>query len=106
LVSARFFFHPDHRVGSKIISNTMSCCGKKTEAWRASLPTPDNSPAPAVAEVAAPRMFEYTGHKKLSVWGVVTGTRYFFDGPGSRVAVQAADAAAMGAVPALRRVRE
>jgi hypothetical protein len=63
--------------------------------------------APA-ASAGPPRqarpVFEYVGRTSLTAVGAVTGTRYRFDRPGARVAVEPADKPSLAAVPLLRRV--
>lgn len=49
-------------------------------------------------------LFEYVGRTGMTVVGPATGTRYRFDRPGARLAVDPRDHAAMAAVPHLRRV--
>jgi len=48
--------------------------------------------------------FEYAGKTGMTVQGPVTGKRYRFDKPGSRVLVDPRDSPSLSAVPHLRRV--
>jgi hypothetical protein len=48
--------------------------------------------------------FEYVGKTGMTVTGPVSGRRYRFDHPGSRVAVEPADKPSLAALPQLRRV--
>jgi len=59
-----------------------------------------------VGEAARPTglAFEYFGKTGLVVAGAVTGRRYRFDRPGSRLEVDPRDVASVAAVPVLRRV--
>ena len=49
-------------------------------------------------------VFEYVGPTQLVVIGPVSGRRYLFDRPGSRVAVDPVDRPGVGRVPNLRLV--
>ena len=49
-------------------------------------------------------LFEYCGSTALTAMGPVTGRSYRFERPRARVAVDARDAAAIAAVPNLRRI--
>ncbi|HEX6745796.1 MAG TPA: hypothetical protein VF092_00675 [Longimicrobium sp.] len=87
----------------------MSCCGGNRRA-AASPPratTREGGAAPEAVRIvaAAPESvaFEYTGGSALSAVGPFTGRRYRFAAPGAVVAVDRRDAAALAAVPNLRR---
>jgi hypothetical protein len=83
----------------------MSCCGRQREQFQGTgqIPPRGNNrrsqplPRPAVR-------FEYVGTTGLTVQGPVTGKRYRFDNPGSRLLIDPQDAPSMAAVPHLRRV--
>ena len=77
----------------------MSCCGSQ----RAQFSRMDQSHPPAEDRLQTPR-FEYMGTTGMTVVGPVTGRRYRFQGHGSRIPIDPRDAAAMVAVPHLRRV--
>lgn len=90
----------------------MSCCGnKRAQFYRATLERPayDHAQAtmPAQVRPAAPMpvLFEYLGASGVSAIGPVTRRLYRFDGPRSRVAIDARDAPSIARVPSLRRVR-
>jgi len=51
-----------------------------------------------------PVLFEYTGRTALTVTGSVTKRIYRFSFPGNVVSVDFSDAAAMMAVPVLRKI--
>jgi hypothetical protein len=48
--------------------------------------------------------YRYVGESRLIVEGPLTGRRYFFDRPGTELAVDARDADSLAGVPVLRRV--
>ena len=83
----------------------MSCCGKQREQFLGTSQVPPRGndrqrqplPQPAIR-------FEYVGATGLTVLGPVTGKRYRFDKPGSRLLVDLRDAPSMASVPHLRRV--
>ena len=50
-------------------------------------------------------MFQYTGSGSLTVFGRVTGVRYYFPGPGARVRVDARDAPALEITRGLEPVK-
>ena len=81
----------------------MSCCGRQRNQFQGtSQPPPrvinrQRQPQPEIR-------FEYMGATGMTVVGPVTGKRYRFDNPGSRVSVDPRDAPSMAAVPHLRRV--
>ncbi|MBS1747680.1 MAG: hypothetical protein JST21_16070 [Bacteroidetes bacterium] len=55
-------------------------------------------------EKRSPVMFEYTGNTALSVIGSITRKYYRFHYPGNKLLIEASDAAAMMAIPVLKRV--
>lgn len=79
----------------------MSCCGQRMSGIMFG-----HTARRADSSVAAPEIFEYTGHTSLNVIGPVSGVRYFFARQGARAAVDARDAAALLGVPVLRRVNQ
>jgi hypothetical protein len=84
----------------------MPCCGnRRGNAASVSIPSPERRPGPvAAAPSARPAVtFEYTGKTALAVVGPITRVTYRFPAPGARVPVDARDAAAVGAVPHVRR---
>jgi hypothetical protein len=72
----------------------MSCCGR-------SKMTPVKRPVPGKLTLVT---FEYAGVAPLTLFGRATGIRYHFPGPGSRVRVDARDAAALDVIVGLGRV--
>ena len=89
----------------------MGCCGRGSLARIGPAPARGSAralrPAPA-ASSAPPRqarlVYVYVGKTALTAVGAVTGTRYRFDRPGARVAIEPADKPSIAAVPLLRRV--
>ena len=81
----------------------MSCCGRQREQFQGT-----SQPPPRIINrqpLPQPEIrFEYVGATGLTVVGPVTGKRYRFDNPGSRVSVDPRDAPSMAAVPHLRRI--
>lgn len=75
----------------------MSCCGSQRVQYSMARPAEVRQEPPAVR-------FEYVGSTGLSAVGLVTGKRYRFDGPGSRVLVDPRDVPSLAAVPRLRRI--
>ena len=81
----------------------MSCCGRQRTQFQGTGQSPPRvddrrrQPLPAIR-------FEYVGATGLTVPGPVTGKRYRFDNPGSRLLVDPQDAPSLAAVPHLRRV--
>lgn len=85
----------------------MSCCGGKRRQFPAATPptkmktTPPYRPsAPPLSEEVT---FEYTGQTALTVRGPLTGRAYRFAYPGAQVSVDKREAAALTAVPHLKR---
>lgn len=83
----------------------MSCCGSQRQFLGISQISPrrgtdrQRQPLPQAAV-----RFEYVGSTGLTAVGPVTGKRYRFDRPGSRVLVDPRDAPSLAAVPHLRRI--
>ena len=78
----------------------MSCCGSQRQfLGSAQVPDRRRQPLPQAAI-----RFEYVGSTGLTTVGPVTGRRYRFDKPGSRVLVDPRDAPSLAAVPFLRRI--
>ena len=87
----------------------MSCCGDRRKQFQGTAPNrrPDSLGAARVAAVPERQFnvcFEYVGQTGLTVIGAVTGRRYRFDRPGSRVIVDARDRPSLAAVPNIRQV--
>ncbi len=88
----------------------MSCCGERRQL----LARPSSAGRrPGGAEGGTPHpdanryscaYFENVGETELTVVGQISGRRYRFDRPGSRVAVDPADKPSLLAVPQLRWV--
>lgn len=88
----------------------MSCCGKsraqagqptgRTVAMRVQPKLSVATTAPPFGTVA----FEYTGDSRLTVIGLVTRTRYEFQGHGSRLNVDRRDSNSLSTLPTLQRV--
>lgn len=51
-------------------------------------------------------MFEYQGHGPLTIYGRVTGSRYYFPGPAARVPVDGRDAPYLEVIRGLATVGE
>ncbi len=87
----------------------MSCCGGKRRQFPAatrSIPTrtsPTASTRQTAPSITEEVMFEYTGQTALTVRGPLTGRSYRFAYPGAQVFVDKREAAALTAVPHLRR---
>jgi hypothetical protein len=85
----------------------MSCCGKHRAAGGSvppRLPTATTTSSTVRLARQTSVFFEYVGRTGLTVVGPVSGRRYRFDAPGSRVPVDPADKPSLAAVPALRQV--
>jgi hypothetical protein len=79
------------------------CCGKGKARPRditivPALPRPDRPTGHGTPT------FEYIGRTALTVFGPISGAPYRFPGPGSRLAVDPRDRAALSAVPVLKFV--
>jgi len=57
------------------------------------------------SRASGPTLFENTGRGPLTLFGRVTGVRYFFPGPGARVRVDARDAPAFEVVQGVAVVK-
>lgn len=82
------------------------CCGNRRKSTVASLPQrveQRSGPLPQAEPARPPISFEYTGQTSLAVIGPFTRATYRFSAPGARVPVDARDAAAVAAVPHVRR---
>jgi len=79
----------------------MTCCGEKREQLRTQTLHQRANESNAVNGRV---VFEYTGGASAVVKGAVTGRGYAFLGYGSRVAVDARDAASLAGLPYLQRV--
>ena len=89
----------------------MSCCGQQ----RLRLGEKNSKQEPAGFSPTAPWAqrtspvsivyFEYFGKTALTVTGPVTGKKYRFPQPGSKLAVDAADALSVATIPVLRQTR-
>ena len=94
----------------------MSCCGKKRSSFLSGQPGPpasftarETARSPEIAgEPGNSRQssifFEYTGKTGLTVWGAVSGRRYRFDKPGSRVKIDPRDRPSLAQVPHLKQI--
>ena len=90
----------------------MSCCGRDRTTYPRTSPGPAPLASSGSAKVSTaapppPRSglsFEYVGATGMTVQGPVTGRIYRFDHPGARLTVDPRDAAAVAAVPHLRRL--
>ena len=85
----------------------MSCCGgnknRVIQTGTGVLPQAQaelNAPVRASAAV-----FRYDGAKPATVYGKVTGRKYWFSEPGAEVVVDLRDRAGMRSVPNVREVR-
>lgn len=82
----------------------MSCCGKGREAMSSIRHTAAPA-APSVHRRSAAQpavVFESTGRQSISVVGRVTGIRYEFHAPGTRVRVDLRDRSQLLRQPGLR----
>ena len=73
----------------------MACCGAASR-----MVTADRA-----GRAAGPTLFEYTGKGSLTLFGRVTGVRYYFPGPGARVPIDARDAPALEITRGLEPVK-
>lgn len=76
----------------------MACCGSRGSQSVIRRTRPDSP--------AAKRLFEYRGRDPLTLFGRVTGIRYHFPGPGSRVWVDPRDANILEVIRGLQVVNE
>ena len=87
------------------------CCGKnRTAVSQTRVASPagravQTSPPFATRQRSNTAYFEYTGKTALTAVGPVSGMRYRFASPGSRVAVDLRDRKHFAAVPNLVQVR-
>jgi len=83
----------------------MCNCGGSGSGSRAGGVSKSGEAGGAARPASWPRVeVVYLGRTALSAIGPATGTRYRFEGPGSRLQVDARDAAALLALPRLARV--
>ena len=78
----------------------MACCGQRRAmaagSGRAIEPT---RPRPVSRAV----LYEYTGSTGMTVSGPVSGLKYRFAGPGSKLQIDSRDVASLAGLPNLRR---
>ncbi len=80
----------------------MGCCGRTRQQLGSVGPArPSNGPRPQRRFSVT---FEYTGGTGMTVVGPVSGRRYRFDGPGSRIVIDLRDRPGLARVPKLREV--
>ena len=82
----------------------MSCCGQRRRQAAQEQAAPSGPTPRFAAPAASAVVFEYVGATGLTAHGPITGIRYRFNRTGAVLAVDPRDAAALLAVPALRRV--
>ena len=89
----------------------MSCCGQRrlTPGVKGSKrdaagfsPTAHWAQRPSPVSIVH---FEYIGKTALTVIGPITGKKYRFPQPGSKIAVDVADALSVATIPVLRQTR-
>jgi hypothetical protein len=82
------------------------CCGNNRTPFRPGTSTRPAQPAGLQSEFARPTgaTFENIGGTGLTVVGPVTGRRYHFDKPGSRVTVDPRDRSSVAAIGMLKAV--
>jgi hypothetical protein len=81
------------------------CCGRSRTANRYAIPNRISTvQVPASFALQSGPAFEYAGATALTVVGPITGIRYRFNRPGSRVHVDPRDSGAMARVPVLKPV--
>lgn len=79
------------------------CCGRGRLGHSQSVSTPISTfRAPVTAGLPSWPMFEYIGRTALTAVGAVSGARYRFDRPGSRLRVDPRDRPSLARVPVLR----
>ena len=86
----------------------MSCCGRRAIIFQTKSPAARSriaAPAYVPARRSSVAYFEYTGKTALTVVGPITGVRYRFTEPGSRLAVDLRDRRSLLAVPNLVQVQ-
>ena len=82
------------------------CCGRnRMGVSQTRTATPVNNGISPERQLSPVAYFEYTGKTALTVVGSVSGMRYRFSGPGSRVPVDLRDRKSMAAVPNMIQVR-
>jgi hypothetical protein len=81
------------------------CCGRSRTGNRYNVSSRSITPqSGAVTYSQSGPVFEYTGNSALTVIGPITGVRYRFGRPGSRVHVDSRDSLAMTRVPVLKLI--
>ena len=80
----------------------MACCGQSRITFRSGRGF--SGAGGRLENSLAMATFEYTGSTGMTVVGPVSGVKYRFLSPGSRVQIHWRDVASMDAVPNLRRV--
>lgn len=78
------------------------CCGRRRVQYSPIIPS--RTAAPAGSGRHSGSMFEYTGRTALTVTGPVTGARYRFEGPNSRLQIDPRDSNGLAHIPVLRLV--
>lgn len=86
----------------------MRCCGKKRALAVAGLQNTDRPGGGSGTPILAPPLrsvaFRYEGSSALTVVGPISRARYRFGFPGAVMEIDERDAAAVSAVPNVRRV--
>ena len=81
----------------------MGCCGQK-RAQVTGTGAIGKNPAGGATSASKFVLYEYDGPTGMNVIGAVSGLGYRFAAPGAKVLVDPRDAAAMAALPHLRRL--
>jgi hypothetical protein len=81
------------------------CCGRNRQARQYNVPNRVAAwPVAGNAGLPPGSAFEYLGRTALTVVGPVSGARYRFDRPGSRIHVDPRDRTALQRIPVLKLV--
>jgi hypothetical protein len=81
----------------------MACCGQRRALASASGRMVEvKPPSRAPSRVA---LYEYTGNTGMTVTGAVSGMKYRFEQPGSKVQIDSRDVSSLAGLPNLRRSR-
>jgi len=83
----------------------MSCCGGNRRTHIVSMTAPAAPHVEATRIGATRAVFRYDGARELTVFGTVTGRRYWFSSPGAEVLVDLRDRPSMRRVPNVIEVR-
>ena len=85
----------------------MSCCGgNKNRVIQTGMGVVPQAPAePSAPARAWAVVFRYDGQKPVTVYGKVTGRKYYFNGEGAEVVVDLRDRIGMRAIHTMREVR-